>query len=366
MAALEDKEIEPLDAIEGWPRPEERFDWYGDPAAETVLLDAYRDGRMHHAWMIGGPRGIGKATLAYRFARFAFAHPDPKAAAVRAATDLSLPADHPAFRRVAARAHPNLLTLQRPWDDKSKRYRTELTVPEIRRTVAFFGSTVGEPGWRIAIVDPADDMNANAANALLKVLEEPPARSLFLIISHAPGRLLPTIRSRCRRLELRAPTFAAIKAAIASQAGLAGDESDDEADLAAHLAEGSLRRAILLREGGGVEIYRAFGRIVASLPNPDIPALHAFADRLAARGADDAYEGFLDLLRAWLDRRVRDEPEPLGGPGISPALQAVPLARWAEVWEKANQSATLAETLNLDRKQVVLSILMTLARATRM
>src|SRR5262249_57983332 len=140
-------------------------------------------------------KGIGKATLAYRFARFAFAHPDPKSAAVAAARDLSVPADNPSFRRVASRAHPNLLALERPFDDKNKRYKLDVSVDEIRRTVSFFGSTSGEPGWRIAIVDPADDMNPSAANALLKVLEEPPARSLFFLICHVPGRLLPTSRS---------------------------------------------------------------------------------------------------------------------------------------------------------------------------
>jgi DNA polymerase-3 subunit delta' len=147
-------DIARLDKIGDWPAPEERADWLGEPLAERTLLAAYRSGRMHHGWLIGGPKGIGKATLAYRFARFAFANPDPAAAAVAEAEDLSIPAEHPAFRRVANRAHPNLLVLERPYDDEKKRYRTELTVPEIRRTVSFFGSTSGEPGWRIAIVDP--------------------------------------------------------------------------------------------------------------------------------------------------------------------------------------------------------------------
>ena len=135
-----------LDALDGWPPPEAQPRWYGGPTAETTLLDAYRGGRMHHAWLLGGPKGIGKATLAYRFARFAFTHPDPASAAVAAAIDLSIPEDSPAFRRVAGRAHPNLLAMERPWDDKNKRYKTELAVDEIRRTVGFFGSTSGEGG----------------------------------------------------------------------------------------------------------------------------------------------------------------------------------------------------------------------------
>ncbi len=352
-----------LDQIGDWPLPEAQSEWFGDPAAERALLEAYRGGRMHHAWLLGGPKGVGKATLAYRFARFAFAHPDPRTPAAVAATDLAVPKNHPAFRRVASRAHPNLLPLERRFNDDTKRFRTELTVAEIRRTVSFFGSTSGEPGWRIAIVDPADDMNASAANALLKVLEEPPARSIFLLICNAPGRLLPTIRSRCRRLEF-APLAAETIAAALRAHGSTPDETD--LDLAAALAVGSLRRAILLLEENGLETYRAFARLVANLPRIDIGAMHAFADMVTGRGADDAYRGFLDLFRDWLGRRVRRENEPDPTVALSPAAPAVPLARWAEVWEKAEQSSAEAEELNLDRKQVVLAILMTLACATRM
>jgi DNA polymerase-3 subunit delta' len=365
MAAAESKDAPRLDSLDGWPPPEAQGAWYGAPEAEATLLDAYRGGRMHHAWLLGGPKGIGKATLACRFARFAFAHPDPRAAEVAAATDLSVPPDHPAFRRVAGRAHPNLLALERPWDEKNKRYKSELTVDEIRRTVAFFGSTSGEGGWRIAIVDPADEMNANAANALLKVLEEPPTRSLFFVVCHAPGRLLPTIRSRCRRLDLAPLPEATIAAAIRKNPGGEGFD-DGDIDLAAALAEGSLRRAILLLQEEGIDTYRAFARFAAAAPDFDVQAMHALAERVSRRGADDAWAGFLDTVRAWLGRRVTGMPEPGREAAPAAALAAVPLARWAEVWEKVNDSSAEAEELNLDRKQVVLSILMTLGRAARM
>ncbi len=357
-------EILRLDALEGWPPPEAQPRWYGGPTAETTLLDAYRGGRMHHAWLLGGQKGIGKATLAYRFARFAFAHPDPASAAASNAADLAVPEDHPAFRRVAGRAHPNLLAMERPWDDKNKRYKTELAVDEIRRTVGFFGSTSGEGGWRIAIVDPADEMNPSAANALLKVLEEPPSRSLFFVISHTPGRLLPTIRSRCRRLDLAPLSAETIAGAIRDNGSIDSDDADIA--LAAALAQGSLRRAILLLEEGGIDTYRAFARFAATVGEPDVTAMHALADSVSGRAADDAYYGFLDTVRAWLGRRVRDESEPVSEATPGQAVRAVPLARWAEVWEKVAQSSTEADDLNLDRKQVVLSILMSLARAARM
>ena len=363
MAAAGTQAVLRFDAVEGWPAPEQRSEWFGDPAAERTLLDAYRSRRMHHAWLIGGPKGVGKATLAYRFARFLLAHPDPAAPEAATAADLSLAADHPAFRKVMGRAHPNLLVLERPYDDRNHRYKSELTVDEIRRTVAFYGNTGGEAGWRIAIVDPADDMNASAANALLKVLEEPPARALFLIVSHAPGRALPTIRSRCRRLDVAELPPDRIVAAL--QAGGAGAETAD-LELAARLAEGSLRRAILLSEHGGIASYRALATLLSRLPEIDIAAMHAYADSVTGRGNDDGWNGFRDLVAAWLNRRVRAEDEPATGIPLSPAAAATPLERWAEVWENLRTSAALTDEYNLDRKRTVLTTLMSLARATRM
>jgi DNA polymerase III subunit delta' len=361
MAAAEAEDLIRFDRVEGWPAPEEQPAWFGSAGAEAALLDAYRSGRMHHAWLLGGPKGIGKATLAFRFARFVLAHPDPMSADLAAATDLSVPQNHPAFRKVANRAHPNLLVLERPYDEQGKRFRTELTVPEIRKTVSFFGSTSGEAGWRIAIVDPADDMNPSSANALLKVLEEPPSRSLFLIVSHAPGRALPTIRSRCRRLDVAPLPPEAIIEALRAH----GDV-DEDLDLAAALAEGSLRRAIRLMDGGGIATYRSLTKLLARLPDLDIEAAHAFADSVSGRGHDDAWVGFSDMLAAWLDRRVRGENEPESGSAPGPSIAAVPLERWAEVWETLRRSTEDTDEYNLDRKRSVLSILMALARATRM
>ncbi len=364
MPAAAIQEVLRYDAVEGWPAPEERAEWFGDPAAERALLDAYRGGRMHHAWLIGGPKGIGKATLAYRFARFLLAHPDPASPEVAAATDLSVPETHPAFRKVMARAHPNLLVLERPYDDRNNRYKSELTVDEIRRTVSFFGTTGGEAGWRIAIVDPADDMNPSAANALLKVLEEPPSRSLFLDRQPCAGEgaRRPSARAaggwisrRCRR-----------RRSSPLSKPLAPRRIAPDLELAARLADGSLRRAILLTEGGGIDAYRDFAKLLARLPDIDIAAMHDFADSVSGRGNDDGWNGFRDLASAWLNRRVRGENEPETGIPLSPAAAAAPLERWAEVWENLRASSELTDEYNLDRKRTVLSILMTLARATRM
>jgi DNA polymerase-3 subunit delta' len=348
------------DAIEGWPLPEAQDDWYGGPAVERLLIEAYRGGRMHHAWLIGGPKGIGKATLAYRFARFALAYPDPSAAPD--VETLAVSPEAPAARKIAAGSHPNLLTLSRPYDEKNKRFLSSLSIDEVRRTIPFFGSTAGEAGWRIAIVDSADDMNVNAANALLKILEEPPKRSLFLVLSHAPGRLLPTIRSRCRRLDLEPLPADAIERALARHT-----DADAEARrFAAEAGRGSLRRAIRFLDEDVAAIGRAFASAIGSMPELNASSAHALGDIVAQRGADEAFEGFQDLVFDWLARRARGEDEPAELGALPPAAVAVPLAAWAEVWEKVRLASAEVEALNLDRKQFVLTTLTMLARATRM
>ncbi len=182
--------------------PRETTALFGHREAETALLNAYRSGRIPHAWLIGGAQGIGKATLAYRMARFVLAHRDPHGADVQRAETLWVDPSDPVARQVAAGAHGGLLTLERSLNDKGV-MRTVITVDETRETISFFGSTAAVEGWRVCIVDTVDELNPNAANALLKVLEEPPQRSLFLLVSHAPARVLPTILSRCRKLPLR-------------------------------------------------------------------------------------------------------------------------------------------------------------------
>lgn len=337
--------IPDFDGLPGLPLPQDQLDLFGHQSAENILLDAYRSDRMHHAWIIGGPKGIGKATLAFRFAKFIQAFPDRFSSQCAAADSLSAGSDSSGGSIGKIQAHANILHLHRPWDYNAKRYKTELTVDEIRRTVPFFGTTSGGMGWRVCIVDSADEMNANAANALLKVLEEPPERSIFLILAHAPGRLLPTIRSRCRRLDLKPLTPDDLSAAL-QRLGLTDAHSSQDIDHAVRLSGGSVRRAVLLLENGGVETAREFDALADALPTLDVKRLHSFADKISARGADDIYDLFKDLLRDRMIANVRRETA--SGRG------ARHLVRWADVWEKTDQATTLAEALNLDRKQVVL------------
>ena len=197
------------------PSPRETIVLYGHAEAEQTLLAAYRSLRFPHAWLIAGPAGIGKATLAYRMARFMLAHPDPFAPSVLGAKSLHVDADHPVARRIAAQAQPDLLVLERTINEKTGKLRQDIQVDDVRRTVAFFGSTAGEGGWRIAIVDAVDELNPSGANALLKILEEPPRRAALLLVSRSAARLLPTMRSRCRVLALRPLDAADVEKAIA-------------------------------------------------------------------------------------------------------------------------------------------------------
>ncbi|AXS40671.1 DNA polymerase III subunit delta' [Breoghania sp. L-A4] len=354
MALKPQDDTPEFDAIDGLPLPRQQMRLFGHTEAERELLDSYRSPRMHHAWILGGPKGIGKATLAFRFARFVLANPNRMASQLSLANDLTVDAEHPAARRLAAGAHGDVLHLHRPWDHKAKRFKTQLTIDEVRRTVSFFGSTSTAGGWRVCIVDAADDMNVNAANALLKVLEEPPKQCVFFVLSHAPGRLLPTIRSRCRTLQLKALPAETVFSGLEAL-GLDAAYSAEDRTHATELSDGSLRRAIELLSGGGIEVAHALQALLAQLPKTDVRTVHRFADMVSARGADDSYHIFLDLLREWLDGRVRA--------GAAEQVPAARLVRWVEVWDKTNEAASLADALNLDRKQVVLGAFGALAKA---
>jgi DNA polymerase-3 subunit delta' len=284
-------------------------------------------------------------------ARFLFAHPDPTAPDVRSAANLAVPPDHPAARRVAALSHPNLLHLQRDWDDNRKRYRSEISVAMVRRIIPFLGMTAGEGGWRAIIVDPTEEMSVSAANALLKTLEEPPARSLFLLVARSRGVLLPTIVSRCRPIDLSPLTPAETEAAASAAAADFGEVGAGLAELAA----GSPRRLIELQRGDGLTLYELMLR---AIERGDTEAQL----RLAALAAEpSATDRFLFLFGGYLGRRVRGDPEP----SEAARPPAAPLVTWAELWEKAVRSGQEVETYNLDRRQFVLDLLESTAAVLR-
>mgnify|MGYP002651174897 CR=1 FL=1 len=333
------------------PHPRETTALFGHAEAETMLLSAYRSGRVPHAWLIGGENGIGKATLAYRFARFVLAHPDPKSPAVQNATSLAVPPDHPVARRIAGRAHSDLLVLERVINEKTGKLFTETRVEQVRESVSFFGSTAGEGGWRVAIVDPIEDLNRTGINALLKVLEEPPQRALLLLMTDAPGRVLPTIRSRCRALILRPLAEDEVAKAVAAARGEA--KVSDEIRSAAAASGGSVHRALMLLEGDALELRRQMIALLGRLPELDPRALHALGDEIA--GTDiETLAAFMDTVNSWLGERLRTEPQ-----------QPERLARIADVWASVNAAGRDTEAYNLDRKPFVFSVFGKLADAAR-
>jgi DNA polymerase-3 subunit delta' len=279
------------------------------------------------------------------------AHPDSRAPAVQKATSLHVDADHPVARRIAAQAHGDLLVLERTINEKTNKLRQDIQVDDVRRTVTFFGSTAGEGGWRIAIVDSVDELNREGANALLKILEEPPRRAVLLLISHSAARVLPTIRSRCRLLALRPLPSADVARAAATAIG----EDPDAADIraAAAAADGSVRRALAFLDGEALDLRNRITALLERLPAVDPRALHALGDRLS--GTDPAtLMAFVDSVNAWLSVRLDTS-----GP------DSARLARVAEVWEKVNSSARDVETFNLERKPLVFNVFGWLAEASR-
>jgi len=334
--------------------PRETTALFGHRAAETALLDAYRSGRIPHAWLIGGAQGIGKATLAYRMARFVLAHRNPLTPAVQRAETLAVDPSDPVARQIAAEAHGGLLVLERGLNDRGV-LRTVITVDETRETISFFGSTAAVEGWRVCIVDTVDELNPNAANALLKVLEEPPKQSLFLLVSHAPARALPTILSRCRKLPLRPLSGDDV---IRATARATGRQSDDPALVeTAAASEGSVARALTLLGGDALKLQQRTAALLATLPRVDPRELHALGD---AMGISDrvALAAFIDGVERWVSERLRADD--------ANANANLPrLARLAEVWEKIARAARDTAEYNLERKPLVFSVFGMLAEATR-
>jgi DNA polymerase-3 subunit delta' len=331
--------------------PRETTVLYGHETAERAVLEAYRSGRLAHALLIAGPPGVGKATLAYRIARFILAHPDAAAPAVQAANSLSVAPDHGVARRMAAQAQVDFLVLERTVNEKTGKLRQDIAVDDVRKTVTFFGSTSGAGGWRIALVDAVDELNDYGANALLKILEEPPQKALLLLVSHSAARVLPTIRSRCRVMPLRELSAADIARAAAAASGR--EENEPDVLRAAALAEGSVSRALALLSGNTLELRKQIVALLEGLPAMDRQALHGLGDRLY--GTDPAMlHAFVDTVNGWLAERLRASPK-----------EPRSLDRIARIWHDFNQLSRDTETFNLDRKPLVFNVFMELADACR-
>ncbi|WP_337266706.1 DNA polymerase III subunit delta' [Oryzifoliimicrobium ureilyticus] len=325
--------------LDGAIAPWDNNKLFGHQDAETFLAETYRSGKGHHAILIEGPPGIGKATLAFRFANHVLSHPDPVSAPVFLADpDPAAPIS----RQIASGASHHLLHLTRPFDEKTGRAKSAITVDEVRRAGRFFSQTSGTGNWRIVIIDPADDMNRNAANAILKILEEPPKRAMFLVLSHAPGRLLPTIRSRCLSLNL-APLTERFVADVLEHLGLGPADPK-----LLELAQGSAGEALKLINYGGADIVAAY-REVFSSPGPAArKAMHRLADALSGKDSETIFDFFVSHIGDDLMQKARAAAY---SGDVSKAEQL------SRLWSSATERFLVADSYNLDRKQTIIGIL---------
>ena len=349
------------------PAPRANRDLVGHDAVERELLRLYQAGRLPHAILFGGPRGIGKATLAFRFARFLLARGTMSGGS---AGGLASDPASGVFRRVAAGGHADLFTVERIWDPQRRRLRGGIVVEHTREIARFLHLTAGEEGWRIVIVDGAEEMNRNAANALLKILEEPPRSSLLLLVSHIPGMLLPTIRSRCRRFRLDALSLPLVTSLLERYRPQL--DAAEGAGLSA-LSDGSIGRALELADSGGLALYRGLVEILSHLPRLDIRRLHTLIDTVVSAEGEGPYRALAELLPQCLGRiaagGVRRHPSAapvIAGEGEAMRrLGGADAARWASLRHEIEENFVAVRELNLDRKQAMLSAFFAIAEAAR-
>ena len=323
------------------PEPRANPHLFGHGAAEAAFAEALSGARMHHAWLITGRPGIGKATLAYRFARQLFAR--------ATGADAHDPRS-PLFRRVAENSHADLLSIEREWDEKKKRHRAEIVVDTVRAVPEFLHLTPAEGGWRVVVVDEAETLNRNAANALLKVLEEPPARAVLLLVCSAPGRLPPTIRSRCRLLRLHPLADGAMRQAL----GVALPDLDpEERGRLLGLAEGSPGRAVALA-GQGVATAEMVTELLHA-PHLPLPRMMEAADKLAR--AEEAYGAFMGLLRDGIADAVRAQAAGRADAAQAGLVARRPLAAWIDLWHTLGEMQDETERFHLERRHAIVSAL---------
>ncbi|WP_116599864.1 DNA polymerase III subunit delta' [Primorskyibacter marinus] len=374
---MSDDTLPESDRAPGAPHPRETPKVIGQDAAKAAFLEAFNSGRLHHAWLITGPRGVGKATLAWTIARFLLATPMPQseggaglfgdALPDAAPQTLDIGPEHPVSRRILAMSEPGLFLLRRPYDEKSKRLKTQITVDEVRRLKGFFSLSAVDGGRRVVIIDTADEMNVSAANAVLKLLEEPPADTTLLLISHQPSHLLPTIRSRCRELRLGSLDTQGMAHALA----LAGIETETANTAAlAELSAGSVGEAIRLVNLNGLALYDEIISLLGSLPDLDRTRAIRLGESAAGRTAEDRYALMLGLLDLALARVART-----GATGQPPVIEAAPneagiLTRlapspraaraWAESAQTVGARLRHGRAVNLDPAALILDTLLKL------
>jgi DNA polymerase-3 subunit delta' len=324
--------------------PRETFELEAQAPAEAAFEDARSRGRLHHAWLLTGPEGVGKATFAYRAARRLLGAPaDP--------THGLLGADpiHSVSRQIISRAHPDLMVLEREGPDGKP--RKVIPVDDVRRLSEFFSKSPASAPHRVAIIDAADDLNVNAANALLKTLEEPPPRGVLLMVCHAPGRLLPTIRSRCRRLAFSPLPLDAAASFVRTRL----DISDEDTLRLAQMARGAPGKALSLAQTNALAMDEAARTILADLPQMDEAMALSLADRFKGGEGQAQFNLLLDRLAERVHAFSLDRVS-MGVGSLDP---------WARAWETLQRLPREVEGLNLDRTDALFAALRELRQAAR-
>jgi len=360
------EDLPEADRIEGAPHPRLTPHLIGQEAAEAAFLSAYNGGRLHHGWLITGPRGVGKATLAWKIARFLLATPESDGGmfAPPPPETLDIPESHPVARRLAALSEPRLFLLRRAWDEKKARMPDVISVEEVRAMKNFFSLSAADGGRRVAIVDAVDEMNPNAANALLKLLEEPPSNVTLLLISHQPARLLPTIRSRCRTLRLPPLQPAALSDAL-TQAG--GEVAPEDRTALAELAGGSVGEAFRMTNLDGLALYTSLIRLFATLPRLDRARALALCDQASGKAGAVQFDLTVSLLDLFLARLARAgtlqslPPEAAAGEAeLIARLSPDPYAAraWADLAQSLGLRARRGKAVNLDPSALLMDMVL--------
>ncbi len=340
-----------IDRVQGCAHPRETYSLYGHDEAEQQIISSLKSGRLPHAWLISGSPGIGKATLAYRFARYVLEHGSRE---IR--SSLFVAPDERSSRFIESESHPGLLALRRVWEPGKKRFQTVLSVQEVRKLSDFFGLSSTDDGWRVCIIDSADDMNRAACNALLKRLEEPPPRSLLLLVSHRPGSLLATIRSRCRHLPLKSLSQDAL-AAIIAEAGM--DVSASDLETLSQIAGGSAGRVLQLLQNDGIANFGRVLSLFSRAPNIDTSAVTAFAEHVSKTQGEDLFDLTFDFIALILERAASlgaGEAQPLSTDEkavYSTLDRAYGPQGLSAAWSEAQRLHTACRALNLDQKQTI-------------